>query len=238
MSRSKLQKCRVCGHLIASVAPRCIGCGTPGPRARASKMTGTRIVGWASAAILLTGGILFVVAEKPYPTVPPSGVPSVAPKATPPEPASSPFASAPNFRVRLIPAVSPTVERWRGTSDELPDSIGWHSRVIDAGNLETLKVTLTDEQPVSVQRVLINKRDGIDGCDYRYEGKKLSLGDSISVSGPVLPDLFSKDFVDKIDKWQMDHPAGKSLSGNCGEILEVEIFTDRGSSKYSFKEKD
>lgn len=34
MASSQLYKCSRCGHIIAASAPKCVGCGTPGPVAR------------------------------------------------------------------------------------------------------------------------------------------------------------------------------------------------------------
>jgi hypothetical protein len=74
-----LQKCIVCGHLIASNAPRCVGCGTLGPQAReVEPKRATKTVWKVLLGLLLLAAIMTKL-------IPDNKQSSVAPTPTPDE---------------------------------------------------------------------------------------------------------------------------------------------------------
>ena len=97
-----LQKCIVCGHLIASSAPRCVGCGTLGPQARGvePKKRETKTVWKVLLGLLLLGAIMTML-------IPDNKQSSVAPTRTPDEGAVATPSAA------------------KGWCLMLPDSSGW-----------------------------------------------------------------------------------------------------------------
>jgi hypothetical protein len=160
--------CTRCGHRVSTTAPKCPSCGTPPYRSRVASTASTdpptndataplttpesaaprrglriagQLIGW-TLAIVVIGGLYNALHNTSRARTAPS---PPASEASPPAAETTP----------VLPSILPP--KFEVTS---LDPFG-----TDKG----LKIVLTDQQPVAVQRVVINGRAGERGCDFTRE---------------------------------------------------------------------
>jgi hypothetical protein len=197
----------------------------------------------------------------------PTGVPAAiatvpAPAATV---VPSPTPPGPNFRIEFIPARSTTLYSYEPEVPNSPDSV-YHvvPHLADSQDAKLI-ITLTDDRSVSIKQVMLNGRKE-KGCFYSPERDTAALNSLIGERNryaeyerafeaaynhgrpgfdkneSTAPIYFTaKSLAPAIKKFTGRYhlKTGQSFTvvPDCGEIITVEIDTDRGDSKYTIHEK-
>ena len=189
--------CTRCGHRVSTTAPKCPSCGTPPYRSRVASTASTdpptndataplttpesaaprrglriagQLIGW-TLAIVVIGGLYNVLHNTSTARTAPS---PPASEASPPAAETTP----------VLPSILPP--KFEVTSLD------------PFGKDKGLKIVLTDQQPVAVQRVVINGRAGEEGCDFTREALvKACLDEAQKATAPgreAVPDDFEAEY--------------------------------------------
>jgi hypothetical protein len=96
------------------------------------------------------------------------------------------------------------------------------------GQYNDVTITADDDVPFSIERVVLNDREGDDKCDFQ----PIAITDDMTPEEKLMANLRTKLPTDDLRR-------GDSIKfgSSCGETLRVRVYTNHGVSQYLIKQQ-
>lgn len=109
------------------------------------------------------------------------------------------------------------------TSAKTPDM-----NVSVGGQYNDITITADDDVPFSIERVVLNDRQGDDKCDFR----------PFTITEDMTPDeKYIANLQTKLPTSNLRRGDSIKVSSSCGETLRVTVYTNHGVSQYLIKQQ-